>query len=93
MPKVTTAICIYKYELGIDDEQDVALPEFARIISVGTQMGRLFLWAEVIPANAPHSYKVFIRGTAQPLTGKEGRFIGTVFMPSGLVWHIYDSKP
>lgn len=85
-------MAIWKFLLPINDEIRVEVPEFASMLSVGCQGDDLILWAMVVPSNPPTSYLLYIRGTGQPLTGREGRFLGTVQMPNGLVWHIFDSR-
>jgi hypothetical protein len=37
---------------------------------------------------APREFHV--RGTGHSLRGNEGKYIGTVVMEYGLVWHVYD---
>jgi hypothetical protein len=89
---------IWKFTLPIEDTVDVKMPDFSKILSCGEQEGELVIWAEVIPTRDIVSRRIYIRGTGHPLTGEEGRFIGTVQFGSPqyretYVWHLFDSKP
>lgn len=79
---------VYKFPLIIQDEVILEMSS-ATIRHVGEQDGRLFVWAEVDPSKSASREHFQIRGTGQPLTGKEGRFLRTVQMLNGLVFHIY----
>lgn len=80
---------IHKYPLFMGDEVAVMMPAGAKVLHVGEQEGGLTLWAQV-DQSQPFERRVFsIRGTGHPL-GEVGRFIGTVVMSYGLVWHIYE---
>lgn len=80
---------IYKYVLPIGDIVPVTMPEHAVLLSVAEQNGALCLWAEVDPSNREVTREIRLRGTGHPL-GDEGRYVGTVAMTYGLVWHVYD---
>lgn len=81
---------IWKYVLDIGDTVVVGMPEHAIPLSVAEQHGALCLWAEVDP-DAPVAPREFhVRGTGHSLRGNEGKYIGTVVMEYGLVWHVYD---
>ena len=80
---------IWKYELGILDEQSINMPCPAKLLKVGEQNGVLCVWMEVDPSNKQETQKFYIRGTGHELTGQESRFCGTVVMSYGLVWHVY----
>lgn len=92
---------IYKYELPVQDDVQIHMPEFAKILSVGHQGDptTLVLWAEVEPENATVPRFFQVRGTGKPLGNLievDGRFVGTVnFFGLGvpLVWHVYEVKP
>ena len=80
---------IWKYDLKPRDGQEISIPLPAKILSVDEQYGRLVVWAIVDPV-APHRVVAFsIRGTGHPLDGTEGRFVNTVKMSNGLVWHVF----
>lgn len=82
---------IHKFILAITDEQMVEVGDrYARALSVGEQDGQLVLWAAVDPSHASDAGVLIIRiyGTGNPHSLR-GRFIGTVQMTDGLVWHIF----
>jgi hypothetical protein len=88
VPVVNRAI--WKFNLPISDTSIAVMPEHALPLSVAEQDGALYLWAEV-NTDAPFSPREFkVRGTGHPLHGNEGKYIGTVVMKNGLVWHVYD---
>lgn len=81
---------IYKYRIERTDRQLITLPVDARIIHVGLQDNELHLWAEVSTEGMSEQRTIYIRGTGHPLTGTEGRHLGTV-MDGLFVWHIYEA--
>lgn len=85
---------IYKFPLQIDDAQNVTMPQGAEPLCVQLQDGMPCLWATVDPKAAQVQRRIFIRGTGHPLTGSEGRYIGTFQMRGGaLVFHAFDGGP
>lgn len=84
---------IYKYVLEQTDKQTVETPQRAQALHVGEQNGELCLWAAVDPSSPPMKRPVRIVGTGQEfgaeLDGEDLRFLGTVQMSSGLVWHVF----
>jgi len=83
---------IYKYLLVPSDEIWVDMPPDSEVLSVGVQNGEMFLWAKVDDSSdRTQGYRFFVRGTGHPLTGEEGRFIGTVQMRGGsLIFHVFE---
>ena len=94
---------IFKYELQITDEQNIAMPSGSRILSVQEQSGNLCLWAVVEKKNTCRDRKIMIFGTGNPLpeglrgfsydapSGYTADFIGTVQASNGLVWHVFST--
>lgn len=80
---------IHKYRVDVTDTSVVPMPRGAKILHFGEQGGHLCLWALVNPKNAQQDYKFLIRGTGNPLTGKEGGHLATVQM-GHFVWHIFE---
>ena len=89
---------IYKYPLEIIDRQIIPTGSVvATPLSVAEQGGVLTMWVELdadtIPLHLVHeSYEidVDIVGTGSPYNNDEDkRFVGTVVMSSGLVWHVF----
>lgn len=59
-------------------------------IHVGLQNGDIFVWCRLLHMNNSDTNrigKVAIVATGEPYYG---RYIGTVIMPSALVWHIVE---
>lgn len=80
---------IYKYRLKITDEQDIAMPFTAEVLSVAMQRGELCVWALVNPGLMLENRRFHIAGTGHP--APIGRFIGTVQQAGGdLIWHVFD---
>lgn len=82
---------IWKYKLTITDEQTITMPPEAKVLSAHEQDGELCIWALVTPATAKSARTFLVIGTGNPcppLTNCD--FIGTVLMPNGLVWHVFE---
>lgn len=83
---------IYKYPIEIQDEQVVLLPTGAKILTVQTQSGKVFLWAMVNPT-MPNDMAVTIRifGTGHTIQDADRlEYIGTIQMCGGaLVFHVF----
>lgn len=86
---------IWKYEVPVDDTVvvDLGRAELVRWLHVEPAgVAALTLWAEV----TPHDYYVqshetlHVRGTGTPMTGAEGRHIGTV-VAAPFVWHVFEA--
>ena len=85
---------IWKYELLIQDTQQVEMPWRAEILSVGNQDGNLCLWAMGDPAIGMNTRIIEIVGTGQPLQSSFPiikKFIGTVIMKQ-FVWHVFERR-
>ena len=84
---------IYKYPLKqeITAVQTVVMPAGARMLHVGEQYGDLYVWAMVRPDATPVSHKFFVLGTGQPIDHLEfdSKFLGSVQMSTGVVWHVF----
>lgn len=93
------ALVIWGYDLPITGRPRLALPEGARVLSVGPPRdGRdvLDLWVAVDPRNdtlmgrVPRDFRVV--GTGHPLPDDCGPFVGTVPTHGGLlVWHVFEA--
>jgi hypothetical protein len=84
---------IYKYQLKLQDDQVIEIPEGAEIISAREQRGEICIWAIVpVPTEVQMKITVHIRGTGH--TMPEGTantmFIDTVMLPEvNLVFHLF----
>lgn len=85
---------IWKYELGVIDEQHLFLPVDAKILTVQMQYGICCLWALVNEENtAKELRKIAIYGTGNPLPDNPGEYIATFQMHGGdLVFHVFEVK-
>ena len=87
---------IYKYQLPIINPTLVWMPGDAKILHVDEQNGLLFVWAIVNTSNHFKNRKFFVRGTGQKIEDdmrgiqNSARYINTVQMSNGLVWHVFD---
>ncbi len=83
---------IWKYELGMMDNQTVHMQEGAKILCVGVQHETPCIWAEV-DTDANKEYVIFsIYGTGYEMAGT-GEYIGTFQLLEGaLVFHLYKDK-
>lgn len=83
---------IYKYQLEITDEQEVALPLGAQILSVQMQNGILCLWAFVDSEAYPIARTIRVFGTGNPFPELgTHQHLGTVQQPP-CVWHVFEKK-
>ncbi len=88
---------VFKYGVELTAGHEARLtppiPQGAKLLHVGEQMGQMVLWAQVDQAKPMVVRKVNIYGTGHrmPEDGSEGEFIGTVQLSSGLVFHFFDA--
>jgi hypothetical protein len=83
---------IWKYEIAIEDEQVVEMPNRASLLAVATMNSKLLLWALVEPGNPKLPRRILVRGTGHPADGcNKLNHIGTIQVANlGLVWHVFD---
>ena len=83
---------IYKYPLEITDEQHVAMPRGAKLLSVQVQRGVCCLWAlvnEKFSKDLDYARAIHIVGTGNPTDITDEPFIGMVQMGQ-FMWHVFD---
>lgn len=83
---------IFKYQIETTDEQTVAMPMGAQILTVQTQDEKPRIWA-LVDEMAP-SVKRVIRtsGTGHPVPADQGQYVGTYQLRGGaLVFHVFAS--
>jgi hypothetical protein len=77
----------------------VDLPEDAELLSVGGQGDEMVVWALVDPTHTPEQgyqatgpRRLIVANTGMEIPGfPEGaRFLGTVKIPNGIIWHVWD---
>lgn len=81
---------VYKYQLQIEDLQEISVPAGAQFLSVQYQRGVLTLWVLVNPENAHANVMIEIIGTGNPADDYPRTYIGTAQSPvSCAVWHVF----
>ena len=88
---------IYKYKLEQDPTrlQEIEIPNEMWPLSVGEQYGELYVWALTRPASHPLKHRFYVLGTGIEASHiqlgdvEHLRFLNTVQMSSGLVWHVF----
>jgi len=83
---------IWKFTLGVTDEQTVHLPYGAAVLHVAVQRGVPCLWAIVDP-EAEKEPRVFLTfGTGHPVPDSPGNYLGSYMLDGGgLVFHVFES--
>lgn len=81
---------VAKYELKVQLGQ-VFVMTHGKVIHVGEQEGRLFMWA-LMDDEDPSYRRVFhVIGTGPAFSvPPHSEYLGTVQMPGGLVWHVFE---
>jgi hypothetical protein len=80
---------IWKFEIPFRPVTNIGIPKEYKILHVAEQRGELCLWAEVNPSSQITDLILYIYGTGWPLQGTETKYLGTVCMSDGFVWHVY----
>ncbi len=81
----------YNYGLGPKPQQEITLPEGARILHFGNQHEFLTIWAEVDLDALPVKRHFQIVATGGNFPEPEYHYIGTALMAGGnYVWHLYE---
>lgn len=83
---------IHRVTLDVTDAQLIAIPHVGQVLSVApTRDGgssQIDLWFTTSPGEPNGKRWIYMAGTGHPLP--DGRFVGTVVTPSGLVWHVFE---
>ena len=83
---------IFKYELEIMDFQEIRLPRGAKILHIGGQHYRLFIWAMVDEDAETHPRWFEIIGTGHRMPERkeyDRKFLATTILPP-FVWHVFE---
>lgn len=83
---------IWKYPLAVQDLQEVEAPSDFEPISAQMQNGVLCVWAMVTPSLPVERHQVWIVGTGRSFVATGLRFVATVQVGMGLVFHVLCSK-
>lgn len=88
-------ITIHKYTLDIKGFQQIEIPGYQQCLSVKRQRHTLVLYAlvDTNPALRAITLPVRIVGTGNTAEVEDYRFVNTVMMPNGLVWHVFVEEP
>lgn len=96
---------IYKYPLKPEDKQIVKMPRESTLLSVGIQTKnggftddiiyseQIVLWAMIDMQQSTEELiirTIHIIGTGNPIPEVQLKFIDTVQMHNGFVWHIFE---
>ena len=89
-----TVARVLKYQVPPSGTHDtISLKEGARILHVGAQGPRVFLWALCDPFRADQaarSIHYYATGEVVPF---DARYLGTALMhDGGLVWHVFEAE-
>ncbi len=82
---------IWKFDIPMTNTAEILAPKGAEWLHVDTQNGWPYIWARVDTeaAQVPHEFCVL--GTGHPMSGEEGRHIGSFQMHDGaLVYHVFE---
>ena len=83
---------IWKFDIDVDDEQQIKMPQLAELLSVQPQKGSVCIWALVNPDNPIVDRNIIMSGTGHDLSDRLlGKFLGTFQITNGdLVFHVFD---
>lgn len=80
---------IFKYPLALEPTQVLQLPIGARILTVKEQNDVPTIWAVVDQTEQLADVQVKIVATGEEFELDPWRYMSTVLMSNGLVWHIF----
>lgn len=83
---------VWKYPIKITDEQQIEMPQGARILSSDMQGDQLCLWV-LVDKGVPNAMRTIrIHGTGHAIQDAgQLAFIDTVQMAGGrLIWHVFE---
>ena len=83
---------IHKYQLTLEESQEVVLPKGAKVLCFANQFEVPTIWAEVDPSEQTVSRAFRIIGAGHELLPVQGlSYIGTATFRGGTyVWHLYE---
>lgn len=85
---------ILKYPISGEPEQTIQCREVARVIHVGVQDNKPFVWVEEEMYSGLFTQKkIYLYPTGGPaMIDDTVRYCGTFQLPSGFVGHVYEDK-
>lgn len=81
---------IWKLPLQIGGVWEVEVPSHAEILSLALQGDDLFFWARVETRNGVVRRRFLVVGTGHEIPHYAEKFIGTVHLDNGLVFHAFE---
>jgi hypothetical protein len=95
--KIKIVETIWKFQLKVEGEQIVEMPQGAQILCIQVQNGVPCIWAKVFDWVEIKKQRIFETiGTGQEIPPRKQRreYIGTYQLMGGaLVYHVYEIKP
>jgi hypothetical protein len=83
---------IWKYEISVEDDFELEMPESAKILKVSLQDNIPTMWVLVDKANQREKRRFAIYGTGQSLPDNYGTYIDTFLVrQDSLVWHLFET--
>ena len=79
---------IYKYELNIDDRTTLSLPKDSKVVHVGTQNKKLYMWVRHDLSKPRIDYTMTVYGTGNDNIQPFHHHAGTVQIGQ-YVWHVF----
>lgn len=82
---------IWKYAVEVKDNQSIAMPSGATILSIQEQHDQIQMWVLVDPKLPQEERKFKIYGTGHTIQYLANmKFIQTIPMNNGFVWHVFE---
>ena len=81
---------IFKYSLGYSENQEIKMPEDAKVVSFQSMNSGLFIWALVDDDNLLKPRHFFITTTGQAITENNLHYIGTEVVNNSMVYHLFE---
>jgi hypothetical protein len=88
MSNQVSPLTIWKFEVNPFGRTEMTA--HAKILSVGAQGDNVCVWAIVDPTYTTEYRAIDAYGTGHQVPANPGRFLGTVQMDDGLVFHLFD---
>lgn len=85
---------IWKFILGVEDIQDIEMPEESEILTIQPQHDKICIWAIVNPRANKETRRFMIKGTGHIFDDADlinTEYLGSVQTNAGsLIWHIFE---
>ncbi len=85
---------VYKYLIEIGRITEIQLPVNTELLRIGEQGRSVFMWTiQDSDARGGVTTRAFtIHGTGHHDIADDEEYVGTVQMPSGMVWHVFEKS-